>query len=573
MLLVILAVVVVARMVIGPSPPEGLVVFVDLHPYTLRHEAFELGGQTEVAIRATGSFDEAALPTALAAQGWIVRRADRDVVWRIDPASAERGRGSAAHVRGDTLTLEAGLYDVYFAAYGQDEHQGRQRWRHDADQWQFVLRLLDESVPARAIPGQALEEIEASADNLVWTAAPLHRGQEREYLFEVKRATALEVYAVGEIDDEPEDYAWIEDAATGTPVWTFAKDNTEAAGGLARNRQFHGTIPLQPGAYRAVAKTNQQHAFGSWDGNPPFNPAAWGLSLYAEDEEAVVEFDPWASREPIIDFNRVPDSARRSQRFAVEQPIQVVVYAVGEMTDRHSLYDYGELLKEEPMRKETVWKMSWEASVRAGGDEKNRLEVTFLRLEPGIYTFEYKTDGSHAYDAWNAAPPDYPERWGATLFPMAVSLAPGTVRLLDSADEAPASAADGSTLPHEGDVIVAWTRAQGEMQESQVFELDREAKLHIVALGEISGNDQYDYGWIERGETGDRVWEMTWNNTEAAGGAERNRRFEGVVTLPAGRYVVHYVTDDSHHYESYSGDAPRNPEEWGLTIHFMADGR
>ena len=41
---------------------------------------------------------------------------------------------------------------------------------------------------------------------------------------------------------------------------------------------------------------------------------------------------------------------------------------------------------------------------------------------------------------------------------------------------------------------------------------------------------------------------MTYRATEPAGGAPKNRRFDGVVTLPAGEYVLRYETDDSHSF-------------------------
>ncbi len=44
-----------------------------------------------------------------------------------------------------------------------------------------------------------------------------------------------------------------------------------------------------------------------------------------------------------------------------------------------------------------------------------------------------------------------------------------------------------------------------------------------------------------------------------------------MVTLPPGQYVVHYRTDNSHHYESFSNEAPDDPEAWGITIHYVAE--
>ena len=572
-LLMALAVLIIYRVVKGPPPPEGLVAFVGMEPHDLRHAAIELDERTEVAVRATGSFDQETPSAGLAAQGWIVRRADRKVVWKMDPGAIERGRGSLAHVRGDTLALEAGRYDVYFASYGQDASNRRSRWRSEADRWQLVLGLIDETTPARLLHGQRLGDSGPPEDRLVWRTAPLGNSQQREYLFEVKQPTTLDIYAVGEIDNEPQDYAWIEDAATGTHVWGFSKDNTKPAGGLATNRRFEGTLELQPGAYRAVSKSNRRHAYARWEGNPPFDPAAWGLTLQTADPSTISAFDPWMSREPLVSFTRVPDNARLSRRFEVSEPIHVVIYATGEITDRHSVYDYGELLKEEASRKRSVWKLTWDASLHAGGGKKNRLEVAFLTLEPGVYTFRYESDGSHSFEEWNDGRPDYPERWGATLFPMAAALDSGVVTLLDSPEGdrwAMPNAPRPAPVVHVGDAIVDWTRLRGEVSEAYAFTLEQQGKLHIVALGEIAVSNKYDYGWIEHPETGETVWEMTRDNTSPAGGGSNNRLFDGIVELPPGRYVIHFVTDGSHHYGSFGDDVPENAENWGITIHYAA---
>ncbi|MFQ5571875.1 MAG: hypothetical protein ACE5G0_19525 [Rhodothermales bacterium] len=573
-LLVVLALLVIVRMIVGPPAPSGLVVFVDLEAQTLRHAAFELEQPAEVAILATGSFEQQGASSTLAAYSWIVRRADAETVWEMDPRTAEAGRGNAAHVPGDTFDLEAGIYDVYFASYGQEQRQNRrQRWRNDADQWEFVLRLTDETIPARRLSDR-IDTITKEAENVVWTSAPMRSNREQEHLFEIKQPTQLRLYAVGEIKGQSGDQYWIENAGTGEHVWEMKQENTKPAGGLATNRRFRGELTLAPGAYRVAAQTNRDHAFYDWEGNPPYDPSAWGLTLYAEDPYAITAFDPWTSRQPLVSLTRVPDDTKLSRRFEVQQPIQVVLYSVGEMTDRNSIYDFGELFKEETNRKRSIWKMKWNASQQAGGGDKNRLEVAFIRLEPGVYTLQYQTDGSHAYDDWNTGAPDYPERWGVTLFPMAPALDEGVFQLLPSlsGDDWPTPNPPISGLDvNEGAVLLDWTQLRGDEEKSHPFELQDEARLYILALGEITSSSQYDYGWIERAGTNDVVWEMMLDNTHPAGGADRNRRFEGIVTLPPGGYVVNYKTDSSHHYGFFGDEGPDEPAAWGITIHFVAD--
>lgn len=560
LLLVVLVILVFVRMVVGPPAPSGLVVFVNMDHDQLHQKSFELDRPAEIAIHAIGSIDERATPKALAAKGWIVSRASGDVVWEMDPARVEAGRGTLVEVPGDTLALEAGVYDVFFASFGAIDSNRHGRWVSDRDEWQWVLRLVDENIPARIVARE--EDGDRMAENVLWKAAPLRDNKEENFLFEIKRPTQLGIYAVGEIGDERSDYSWIENASTGEKVWEMTKGNTEPAGGLDRNRQFRGDVALVPGAYRAVAVTDGQHAYRDWEGNPPYNPLSWGLSLYTTDRDAITDFDPWASREPLISFNKVPDDAERSQRFEVTAPIQVVVYCVGEVTE--GVWDYGELLKEEAHQKRTIWKLSRDASMPAGGDRKNRLEVAFLRLEPGIYELRYETDGSHAYDDWNADHPDYPERWGVTLFPVAPNLPSGSVQLLASAQEV------DSEQWHDEDALVSWVNLEDDVSREEELAFDVPTTLHIKALGEVEREDQYDYGWIEHAETGDRVWEMTWNNTQHAGGTDRNRYFDGEITLEPGRYVVRYVTDGSHHYRDWESARPEVSLPWGMTVRKVA---
>jgi hypothetical protein len=76
----------------------------------------------------------------------------------------------------------------------------------------------------------------------------------------------------------------------------------------------------------------------------------------------------------------------------------------------------------------------------------------------------------------------------------------------------------------------------------------------------------YDYGWIENAETGETVWEMTYRKTTHAGGASKNRIFDGAIRLPAGRYELRYESDGSHAYGDWNADPPDDPEGWGITV-------
>jgi hypothetical protein len=99
------------------------------------------------------------------------------------------------------------------------------------------------------------------------------------------------------------------------------------------------------------------------------------------------------------------------------------------------------------------------------------------------------------------------------------------------------------------------------------FTLARDTDVRIYALGEASGRSLVDYGWIEDARTGKTVWEMAYRTTEAAGGAAKNRRFEGTIALPAGDYVLRYESDDSHAFGGWNANPPDDPDAWGISVY------
>jgi len=62
----------------------------------------------------------------------------------------------------------------------------------------------------------------------------------------------------------------------------------------------------------------------------------------------------------------------------------------------------------ENKQKNKVWEMDARKSVWAGGALKNQKEEARLELPAGEYYVFYKTDESHAIDAWDSAPPKTP---------------------------------------------------------------------------------------------------------------------------------------------------------------------
>jgi hypothetical protein len=99
------------------------------------------------------------------------------------------------------------------------------------------------------------------------------------------------------------------------------------------------------------------------------------------------------------------------------------------------------------------------------------------------------------------------------------------------------------------------------------FSLSERTTLNIYALGEGQKKSEYvDYGWIVDRNDRFRVWEMKPSNVRHAGGAKKNIRYDGRVTLDAGDYVLYYITDDSHSAADWNNQPPYDPLNYGITL-------
>jgi CubicO group peptidase (beta-lactamase class C family) len=98
------------------------------------------------------------------------------------------------------------------------------------------------------------------------------------------------------------------------------------------------------------------------------------------------------------------------------------------------------------------------------------------------------------------------------------------------------------------------------------FTLPRAQSVRVFAIGEGTGGQMYDYGWIEDAATGKTVWEMKEALTTHAGGAAKNRQIDSVVPLPAGSYRLRYKSDDSHSFDNWNA-LPPDINFWGIALY------
>ncbi len=245
----------------------------------------------------------------------------------------------------------------------------------------------------------------------------------------------------------------------------------------------------------------------------------------------------------------IGDDQMVSEGFKLSSPYAVRVLALGEGTFGE-MHDYGWIVN--TATAETVWRMEYDETEHAGGAQKNRMVDEVVTLEPGNYMVYYVSDGSHSWDDWNSRAPMKQEAWGISLL---------------SAEGTPHEAVVGHYEVPSDPAVLAQLKGIGDDESiSRRFTLDEETKVRVYALGEGDESEMYDFAWIESVATHRAVWEMTYRASEHAGGADKNRLFNGTIVLPAGDYILRYQTDGSHSAEDWNRTPPHDPFNYGVRL-------
>jgi hypothetical protein len=551
----------------------------DLKPREVKSAVFTLAAPQDLSIDAAGAEAESRSGTfswltamwpgkdearrePWMGDAWILDLSSRKVVWELSAASTERGRRGTRTFSG-TLRLPAGTYEAFYAAfpniYSTDEDGGGAgerflTWLADVGFEDFHLKIQGHARPlAGADADRARHGLEATTVVALRGDGPQRFAQAG---FSLDRPTDVEISSTGEVREDAEfDAGWIINAETRQPVWKLTWADSNPAGGAQKNRSARLTRTLPAGRYAAFYATDDSHDFSAWNSAPPRDPHAWGLFLRVP-EAARSAFHTFAYEHvpesaTLVALTKVGDAAFKSRGFTLTRPTDVRVYALGEGS-RNRMVDYAWIT--DAATRQKVWEMRYEETDYAGGDPKNRLADRVIRLEKGDYVLNYVSDGSHGYGDWNAAAPRDAQHWGVTLL------------AAHGAAERAAAFAEYAAKP-DPSVIAQVVRVRDDERPRARFTLDREARVRIYAIGEASGRDLADYGWIEEAKSGRRVWEMAYRMTDAAGGAAKNRKFDGIVTLPAGDYTLRFETDGSHAFGAWNAGAPDDPEMWGITLY------
>jgi hypothetical protein len=383
----------------------------------------------------------------------------------------------------------------------------------------------------------------------LWDNDYVHQG------FVLEKPTEVTIYALGETQDESmDDYGWIINAKTGKRVWEMNDRDLKSAGGARKNRMSRETLQLPAGQYVAYFVTDGSHSSREWNAPPPYDPSFWGLTVWVNDEAQrkyakTFDYKPAEEKSVIADITRLGDHESRSKPFTLKKGMDVRIYALGEGRDRE-MSDYGWIVDASTRR--TVWRMEYDETSHAGGDKKNRLVDKVIHLDKGSYVVHFVTDDSHSYHHWNSSPPFDPEHWGIMVSGVDDWFDPKDVSAVEERDDS--------------SVLVSILRVGSDERRRKEFSISQATDVRVYAVGEGRDGEMYDYAWIEDANAGKVVWKMKYRTTDPAGGASKNRLFNGTISLPAGRYIVFYETDDTHAYNDWNDTPPDDPEGWGVTI-------
>ena len=489
------------------------------------------------------------------ANAWILDARTREVVWELSADGAER-QGSGLMQFDGKLRLPAGGYEAYYSFHPLEGliHGDGWTWLGGDDEVAYEelgLRIEASGRPAGAVRPPA----EADPSVIVSFTGLGDDVLERTGL-KADRPLEVEIRAIGEAAASTTyDYGWLIDAKTRERVWEFTYDDSRHAGGAEKNRVIVRRLELPAGEYAAFFVTDDSHSAEEWNSPPPYDPGAYGLTirvLNAADRTAIRTFpyEPVPRDQAIVMLTGVGDDEYRSEGFTIRKALGIRIFALGEGEDGE-LYDRAWI--SDATSGALVWDMRETSTAHAGGASKNRLFDGVIRLEPGNYIVHYVTDDSHSAEEWNDAPPAERAYWGVTVLPATGSTERGVVARYDP-DADPA-------------IIARIVGARDNQVTRGRFTMAEDGAVRIYAVGEGVGDRMVDYAWIHDVAGGERVWEMRYEATEHAGGAEKNRVFDGAIRLAAGEYELVYRTDDSHAFGAWNATAPRDPHNWGVRLY------
>jgi hypothetical protein len=538
----------------------------DVYPGKVEFTAFSLTQDDKVKIEGMGGAYHHD-GRMIVYYGWILDSETRKVVWHTADDIKRPDFDFGSFEINAEVPLNKGTYEVYFTSsfhnrYGDwnintvgnffdDVFGNRNKEKHTVEMQEGMgIEVSAKSLEKQSAAGLLEKKLSGAIVSIIKPDdnASVKKG------FSLSGPTTLRIYAIGEGgDEETFDYAWIYDVDKRKRVWVMDYANTNFAGGADKNMAADEKITLPAGNYLVSYSTDDSHSYNNWNSMPPHDPQFSGITIWANsetDKKNIIPFKAAEAMQPILELTRVRDDDYVSKGLSVKSAGDFRVLCIGESTG-DEMADYGWIMN--AATREVVWDMNSVRTEHAGGAKKNQMVDAVIHLDKGDYIVYYVTDDSHSYHDWNAGPPHEQDSYGITLW------------ATRKEDVTKVAAFEPGSYKSDK-VVVEIVRVRDDENLSESFTLDRDTNLRIIALGEGVDGDMVDYGWIKNIETGKVVWEMTYRNTDAAGGASKNRMYNDTIILPKGSYKVYYETDGSHSYRNWNASPPRDPERYGISL-------
>ncbi|MFZ5517365.1 MAG: hypothetical protein ACOY90_12040 [Candidatus Zhuqueibacterota bacterium] len=349
--------------------------------------------------------------------GWILNSDSGERVWEMAYRKSQHAGGALKNrLFDDYITLPAGTYTVHYVT---DDSHSFESWNEmppfDPMHWGITVWAADSLHTATTI-----KPFVEKTNELV--IVKLDHARDNQFMsagFQLTAESTLRITALGEYSgarDAMVDYGWIVDARTRKTVWRMTYSETDYAGGGRKNRMFDGFVTLPAGAYIAFYRTDDSHAYRSWNEHEPWQPEAWGMAIRCAKKgcrpDSIKQYLEQDDPAVLARIVRVRNNAEKTQTFHLDSASQVKIFSVGEGRDG-KMFDFGWIESEHG---DEVWRMKFDDTRHAGGGQKNRLINEDITLQPGTYRVFFETDDSHSYGDWNTEPPlEFEDYWGITI--------------------------------------------------------------------------------------------------------------------------------------------------------------
>lgn len=349
--------------------------------------------------------------------GWITNTDTRERVWEMKYSNTDFAGGSSKNILfNGEVRLEKGSYELNYVT---DDSHSREDWNSKPPYDPFSYGVTITAKNDNDKSAIAISDYSSEKKNII---VQLTRARDDDFLqsgFSLKEETRLHIYAIGEghVGDELADYGWIINAKTRERVWEMKMRNTVHAGGASKNRLADEFITLPKGDYLVFYQTDDSHSYNDWNDDKPYDADAYGITIMGTGEnfspKNIATYVESESENVLVQLIKVRDDKHVRQRFTIDKPMKVRVYAIGEGVG-NSMADYAWI--EDAKTGDVVWEMTYRTTMHAGGAKKNRMFDRFISLEKGEYELHFQTDDSHAFNDWNDDPPEDRTHYGVTIY-------------------------------------------------------------------------------------------------------------------------------------------------------------